>query len=106
MFSIDKMTFNKGIGYDPGASEPLGYSLGVCFTVNGPRKKELLVFLLFLSLCPIHISHRAWHGMGPRISPALALCPSKLGPQDSMVCVSPWATFLLSSKLCSNPISR
>lgn len=57
---------NEGEGYVPGASASLGYCLGVCITVDGARRKRLLVFLLFWSPCRIFISLWTWWGVGLR----------------------------------------
>lgn len=57
---------NRGVGCVPGASASLGYCLGVYITVDGARRKRLLVFLLFLPPCPIFLSPWTWWGVGLR----------------------------------------
>lgn len=97
----NNMAFNKGIGYDSGASVPLGYCLEICLIVDGTRRKKFfLVFSLFLSSCPIHRSSWAWCGVSQRIiSPNWSSSPRSWGFWIMLFMLVPGA--LSCQALCS-----
>lgn len=50
----NNMAFNKGIGYDSGASVPLGYCLEICLIVDGDQEGAVLLGLLVVSIFMCH----------------------------------------------------
>lgn len=102
----NNMAFNKGIGYAFGASVILGYCLEICLIVDGTkRKKFFLVFLLFLSSCPIHRSRWVWCAVSQRIiSPHWSSSPRSWDLWIMLFVLVPRA--LSCQALCSVKVTR